>query len=306
MEGKNIGKREGVSIQQYRENIAHGTPQFPMQVYKNDFDWYTNHIIDWHWHPEIEFAVVLKGSVECYINDTCIQVNEGEGFFINSNTMHMERPISGDEKPLMTTVCFMPDLIGDSGADLIYQKFVRPIVTDPALKGMKLIQGVEWQKKILSIVVEIFRISEQSTWGYELKFRNLLGELWYNLSLNLGKDLRAPELNRTATVNENRLKEMLTFIHMNYQREISVDEIAKAANISKSECFRCFRRMIGKKPVTYLNEHRLKHAVNLLISTDKQITEICFACGFNHISYFGKIFKQYYAMTPKQFRKENT
>lgn len=306
MKGVLLNKRESVSIQQFRENIAHGTPQFPIKVYKNDFNWYTNHIIDWHWHPEIEFAVVLSGKVECFINGSCIQVNAGEGIFINSNTMHMERPVSNNEKPLMTTVCFLPDLIGDGSADLIFRKFLRPIVNGAALKGIKLTPDIEWQRKILSILEGIFLISEKSNLDYELKFRNMLGEIWCNLITNLGENLSAPEVNRKVIINEHRLKQMLLCIHTNYKHELTVDEIAGAANISKSECFRCFRRMIDKKPITYLNEHRLKHAVNLLVATDMQITEVCFACGFNHISYFGKIFKQYYGMTPKEFRNCNT
>lgn len=290
------------NIQKFRETVLHGTPRFPMQIYKNDFSWYVNHTIDWHWHPELEIAVVLSGTVSCYINDTCITVGEGEGFFINSNIMHMEIPANDGEYPLMTTVCFLPDFIGDCGSDLIFRKYIRPIVSDTALRGLKLSPEIGWQKEILGIVREMFALSDSQSWGYELKYRNMLGELWYTLSVNLNNDSNSSAISRKSTINDKRLKEMLSFIHSNYQRDLSVEEVAKSANISKSECFRCFSSMIDKKPVTYLNEYRLKQAVNLLMTTDMQITEICFACGFNHMSYFGKIFRRYYGMTPKQFR----
>lgn len=290
------------SIQQFRETVVHGTPQFPMQIYKNDFSWYVNHIIDWHWHPEIEIAVVLSGSVACYINDMRIDVDEGEGFFINSNTMHRETPLSEAERPIMTTVCFLPEFIGDCGSDLIFRKYICPIVGDASLKGIKLSPETDWQRDIIGIVRRLYDMSGENSWGYELKCRNLLSELWYGLSTNLRREPASSEYNRKYAINEKRLKEMLSFIHSNYQREISVDEISRSANISRTECFRCFRSMIDKKPVAYLNEYRLRHAVNLLITTDMQITEICFSCGFNHISYFGKLFRQFYGMTPKQFR----
>lgn len=293
------------SKKQFRESASHGTPQFPMKIYKNDFSWYDNHIIDWHWHPEIEIAVVLSGKVTCYINDTRIDVSAGEGFFINSNTMHKEVPFDDSEKPIMTTICFLPDFIGDCGSDLIYRKFVRPIIADESLKGMKLSPELRWQEEMLSSVRMLFELSHCSSWGYELKCRNLISELWYNLSKNLLKEPHLSSVSRKSSVNEMRLKEMLSFIHDNYHKELTIDEIAKSANISKSECFRCFKSMIDKKPVAYLNEYRLKQAVNMLLSTDMQITEICFACGFNHISYFGKIFRRYYGLTPKQFRNSN-
>ncbi len=290
---------------QFRESVSHGTPQFPMKIYKNDFSWYDNHIIDWHWHPEIEIAVVLSGKVTCFINDTRIDVSAGEGFFINSNTMHKEIPFDDKEKPIMTTICFHPDFIGDCGSDLIYRKYIRPIIADESVKGMMLSPDTEWQRKMLEVVRALFELSGSDSWGYELKCRNLVSELWYNLSKNLLKEPHPSAVSRKSNINEMRLKEMLSFIHENFHREITIDEIAKSANISKSECFRCFKNMIDKKPIAYLNEYRLKQAVNLLLSTDMQITEICFACGFNHISYFGKIFRKYYGITPKEFRNTN-
>lgn len=289
-------------INQFRETVVHGTPQFPMQIYKNDFLRYVNHIIDWHWHPEIEIAVVLSGAVSCFINDTLIEIHEGDGFFINSNTMHKEVPLYEYIRPIMTTVCFLPDFIGDCGSDLIFRKYIRPIVGDTSLKGIKLSQKVPWQNNILNIIKAMFDESDVQSWGYELKYRNMLGELWYTLSLNLHSQNCGAEISHKSFVNEKRLKDMISFMQTNYQRDITIDEIAKSANISKSECFRCFKSMIDKKPITYLNEFRLKQAVRLLMTTDMQITEICFYCGFNHISYFGKLFRSCYGMTPKQFR----
>ena len=97
---------------------------------------------------------------------------------------------------------------------------------------------------------------------------------------------------------------MLSYIYENYQNETAVEDIARAANISKSECFRCFRTMIGKKPVAFLNEYRLKKALELLSATDMQITEVCLACGFGHISYFGKLFREAYGMSPREYRNQ--
>ena len=60
--------------------------------------------------------------------------------------------------------------------------------------------------------------------------------------------------------------------------------------------------MIGKKPVSFLNEYRLKKSLELLMTTDMQITEVCLACGFGHISYFGKLFREAYGMSPREYR----
>lgn len=287
----------------FREAALHGTPGFPMRIYENDFSWYSNNMIDWHWHPEIEIAIVLEGRVSCCINDTVIEVCEGDGFFINSNIMHMERPAVTGQFPHMITVCFMPEFIGDCGGDLIYSRYVDPIVNDASLKGLRLSGKIGWQAGILSSLRELFTLSMSREWGYELRCRNIIAGLWYELAVNINISRSTSAHQQSNTLSESRLKDMLSFIHDNFRSDLTVDEIARAANISKSECFRCFRSMIGKQPVTYLIEYRLKAAADLLINTDMQITEVCLACGFNHISYFGKIFRQYYGMTPKQFRR---
>jgi len=291
---------------QFREIISHGSNQFPIQIYRNDFSQYFNHTIDWHWHPEVEFAFVISGKAVCYINDSKFEAGEGEGFFINSNTIHKEVPLNDTDPPILTTVCFLSDFIGDCGSDLIFRKSIQPVISDTSLKGMPLSPEIEWQKRILDILENMYFMKESDSWGFEFKCRNMISELWYQLALHLRHKPQNTFVSNKMIINENRIKKMLSFIHSNFNRELSVDEISKSANISKSECFRCFKIMIDQKPIAYLNEFRLKQAVQMLIETNMQITEICFACGFNHISYFGKLFRQYYGMSPKMFRKNHS
>lgn len=298
MEGNFLSERKN----DFREAAVHGTPQFPMKIYENNFDWYVNNIIDWHWHPEIEIAVVLKGRIMCCFSDKVVEVGEGEGFFLNSNTMHMERPIEGKDKPFMYTVCFMPEFIGDCGGELIFRKYVAPIVNDASIRGMKLSSDILWQGEILSAVKRLHRIAEEKNRCFELECRNAVGEIWHRLAVNLtyNSDESAVSENNHG---EKRIKTMLSYIHENYMNDIDVGKIASSANISRSECFRCFRSRIGKKPTEYLNGYRLKKAAEMLTQTDMQITQVCLACGFSHISYFGKVFRQQYGVTPKKFRE---
>jgi len=259
---------------QFREIISHGSNQFPIQIYRNDFSQYFNHTIDWHWHPEVEFAFVISGKAVCYINDSKFEAGEGEGFFINSNTIHKEVPLNDTDPPILTTVCFLSDFIGDCGSDLIFRKSIQPVISDTSLKGMPLSPEIEWQKRILDILENMYFMKESDSWGFEFKCRNMISELWYQLALNLRHKPQNTFVSNKMIINENRIKKMLSFIH--------------------------------SKPIAYLNEFRLKQAVQMLIETNMQITEICFACGFNHISYFGKLFRQYYGMSPKMFRKNHS
>ncbi|MGN0553722.1 MAG: helix-turn-helix domain-containing protein [Oscillospiraceae bacterium] len=301
-----IMQQPAAEAKELREATMHGTPDYPMQAYVNHFRWCPEHLIGWHWHPELELSVVLSGEVEIFINNAVYKLTAGEGFFINKNALHKQAAVSeGEEYPVLATICFLPDFIGDCGGDLIYHRYVLPIISDKALRCMKLSPENGWQNEIIEAVKKVCELSEEQRFGYELRCRDLIGELWCSLAENIGEAPSAPIDCRTIT-NEKRMKKMLSYIYENYQNEITVDDIAGAASISKSECFRCFRSMIGKKPVEFLNKFRLKKSMELLTTTDMQITEVCLACGFGHISYFGKLFRESYGMSPREYRSKSS
>lgn len=63
------------------------------------------------------------------------------------------------------------------------------------------------------------------------------------------------------------------------------------------------RRYSGKNFSSYLNEYRLRHAVQLLTKERMPIAEICYLSGFNSISHFNHLFKKYTGHTPSEFRQ---
>lgn len=289
-------------INDFREAAVHGTPEYPMRAYINHFRRYPEHLINWHWHPECEVTVVLSGNVEIFVNNIGYKLKAGEGFFINANVMHKQAAISGcDEYPVLATICFLPDFIGDCGEKLIFRKYITPITGNKTIRCVKLSSENAWQKAMIDAVCKVCEISEKPRFGYELRCRDLMSEMWCNLAENVSEATTTPIDRRTIT-GEKRLKKMLSYIYDNYQNDISVMDIANAANISKSECFRCFRLMIEKKPIEFLNEYRLKKSLELLSATDMSVTEVCLSCGFEHISYFGKLFREVYGMSPREYR----
>ncbi len=291
-------------INDFREAAVHGTPEYPMQAYINHFRWCPDHLIGWHWHPEIEVTAVLSGEVEIFINNTSFILKAGEGFFINANVMHKQAALpDSDEYPVLATICFLPDFIGDCGENLIFRKYIMPITGSKTLRCVKLSPENKWQQEMINAVCRVCKLSEKHSFGYELRCRDIMSEMWCSLAENVNEAAPMPVDRRTIT-SEKRLKKMLSYIYENYQNEMTVEDIANAANISKSECFRCFRSMIEKKPVEFLNEYRLKKSLELLSSTDMPVTEVCLSCGFGHISYFGKLFREAYGMSPRDYRSK--
>ena len=93
---------------------------------------------------------------------------------------------------------------------------------------------------------------------------------------------------------------------MHYSEKVTLNDLAAFAHISRSKCCRIFKHYLQQSPIDFLNAYRLKVSCSLLASTNKTITEIAFACGFNHLSYYSKYFAESYGCTPREYRKRNT
>ena len=66
---------------------------------------------------------------------------------------------------------------------------------------------------------------------------------------------------------------------------------------------RFFKKIIGKTPVTYINEYRISRAITMLQDTQQPVMNICLDCGFNNLGNFLKEFRKKTGMTPLQYRK---
>ena len=99
------------------------------------------------------------------------------------------------------------------------------------------------------------------------------------------------------------MKIFLQYISEHYSEHIFLDDLSASANVSKSECLRCFKSSLKITPYKYLMEFRLSKAVDMLVSSSKSIGEIAELTGFNQLSYFGKCFREKMQCSPKEYRK---
>lgn len=99
------------------------------------------------------------------------------------------------------------------------------------------------------------------------------------------------------------LQNALTFIHSNYEKELSVEIIAKQANLSIYHFSRLFKKETGYSPYEYLMHYRLDKAKKLLKTSQKTISEISFLTGFKSESNFIYCFHKNLNMSPGQFRR---
>ena len=118
----------------------------------------------------------------------------------------------------------------------------------------------------------------------------------------LQQNVPLPPQKQENVVN-TRMRCFLQYVEAHYPEEITLEQLAQSAHVSKSECLRCFRVSLQTTPYQYLMEHRLSCAARLLKETDRSIGDIAEQVGFHQVSHFGKCFKEKTGCTPSEYRK---
>lgn len=84
--------------------------------------------------------------------------------------------------------------------------------------------------------------------------------------------------------------------------DLTIEDLAGLANLSLSTFKREFRKVFNASPAYYLKEKKLERASQLLLITDKRISDIAYECGFNDLAHFSKSFHEKYTLTPSNYR----
>lgn len=280
-----------------RELNEHGSYNFPIAIY-NDNLYREN--VPWHWHDEFELIVVTHNKLDIRVGNKQYIVEEGDGLFINSEAMHFVSNCNNQEGDLKSIV-FHHRLVGGNSNSIFYQKYLIPILKDPALNEVFLSKKIPWQKRILEKSLEAHEQCIIANDGYEFKVREELSSIMFDLFKHRSSKIEIPS--QKTLRDAKRSKDMLNYINTHYSENISVGMIAANSNISESEVLRCFKNTLGTTPMQYVINFRLQRAAELMISTSMKIVDIALDCGFGETSYFTKKFKNEFNMTPTVYRE---
>ena len=116
--------------------------------------------------------------------------------------------------------------------------------------------------------------------------------------------------NRMKLSNKNNMKdfyihEALTYIENNFQKNITVEEIAQICNINRIYFGKIFKESLGKSPQQFILEYKMTKATELLKLTQLPIKEVGIAIGYENQFHFSRAFKKIYGVSPSQWKKEH-
>jgi two-component system response regulator YesN len=103
----------------------------------------------------------------------------------------------------------------------------------------------------------------------------------------------------------SQIRPAINYIDANYNKPITLADVAKASHLSISRLAHIFKEQMGITIIDYLTSVRIERAKQLLLATDQNCTEICFEVGYNDQSYFTRTFKGLVGMAPRQFKARN-
>lgn len=250
-----------------------------------------------HWHEDIQFIYVLEGEIEIVTLESQTILHKGEGVFINKNVVHLVNQINA---------CHYNSFI-------FPDYFLRFYVGSPAEQIVNQIIGrrdfpvfpITYAKENLSILQtlkKLYSLEQNKTSLYPYEVLSTLSVLWLEFCRTI--DITQIEPCTKNSQISNRMADFLKYIELHYNEDITLEMLAKSANVSKSECLRCFKATIQTTPYKYLMEYRLSKAADLLKNTDMLIENITTNVGFTHISHFGKCFRKKTGFSPSEYRKK--
>lgn len=104
--------------------------------------------------------------------------------------------------------------------------------------------------------------------------------------------------------HSRRINQIVQFVEKNYNRKISLDDIGELVGMSSSSVSRFFKKRTRHNFWDYLNGFRIDRAAQMMIETEHTISEISYACGFNNISNFNRVFRERIGTTPSDYRNK--
>jgi AraC-like DNA-binding protein len=269
-------------------------PVFPFRIIDIPLQNFT-----FHWHELIEITLILKGGVSVVIDGKSHVVREGDLAIINSGAIHSYyNPLPHVENILFLfgLEIFGEELVELRGINQGHLVFARKPIISAAEDG-------DIHHRLSRLLLEIRKEDGSKNSGYRLAIKTML----YEFALILLRELPPADLlpHEVFRIGSNRkiLGQIFSFIHNNYtDPEITLEEAAEAASLSKFYFTRFFREQTGQTFHTYLSRIRINRAEEYLTGSDMTITDIAYQCGFGSVKTFNRVFKIYTSTSPSLYR----
>jgi len=253
----------------------------------------------WHYHPEIEFTLVLQGQGTRFIGDSIEHFEQGDLCLVGSNLAHCW--ISDEAQPTASRsiiVQFRPDFLGDTIFTVPELRSIQQLF-NRAKRGLR-IEGAT-RADLSAKIISMWR-QPPGHWRQILDLLSILALLAQSKEcVPLATDRSEPE---TDQKDRSKINLILKSTNVPPSELPSQKSIAETVRLSPAAFSRFFKRQMGKTYMDYVIDLRIAYVCRALLNTDTGITEIAFNTGFQSLSNFNRQFHKRKGTSPKAWRKQ--
>ncbi len=245
-----------------------------------------------HFHDEHEIYYLVSGERNFTINDRVVKIKKGDLVMIPAEEMH-RTTYEANSNHERIAIIFEDEMLGE-----LYESFGREAVME--VMNSYFIHIPEGRR---SYVEELMNRMIGEAEGIDELSEHLIRVYMKELMLFLMRCYKSGGQGEEIDVVDELIQNAAKYIFENSEKNIGLNEIAEMFGMSSSYFSKKFKSVTGFGFKEYLIGVRVKNASELLLTTNKSITEIAITCGFNDSNYFGDAFRRIKGLSPNKYRK---
>ena len=257
--------------------------------------------IGWHFHPEYELTLFTESSGKRFIGDNTDNFCEGDLLLLGPHLPHYMRneEIYYKKMPYKRiraiVVHFTGDFLGKSFFEIPEMKVIKKLL-NASSRGIHIFG--ETQARVSR---EMERLLECK--GFD-RLKCLLDILEIISNSSEQRLLTSAGYRNTFSADDaDRINKIFDYLFLNFTEDITLADAAGLIFMSTSAFCKFFKSRTGKTFTNILNEIRIGHACKLFIEKDVSVSEVCYNCGYNNLSYFNRRFKLITKYSPLDYQK---
>ncbi len=250
-----------------------------------------------HYHEELELNFISDArGARRIVGDHVEEIGDLELVLIGSNLPHVWETHRCRSKNIHeVTVQFHKDLLDERFLRRNQLRYIREMLERSS-------RGILFSRETIERVSpRLVSLKKKHGFDSVLELLSILHDL--STSRNMRTLSDASFSNAESSYNSRRVEKVMEHINSNFDRPISLSEVARLSNMTEVSFSRFFKHRTGISFIDSLIEVRLGHASRMLIDTNESVSDVAYSCGFNNISNFNRIFKKKKGCTPMEFRR---
>lgn len=248
-----------------------------------------------HTHNFYEMFVVSEGNAYHFVNNSVQTITKGDFFFVRPSDVHCYN-FYHSENFCNHNLGFTRQVFQNVSLFLEQSEKLEKLVK--ADFPMRVHVGEKQLERILDYMREMGELLEKGS----LKHAKYHGQCI--VALLLEEYFFTYDENEAGGQIPAWLSELLSEMSRTENLQEGYPRMLRMAPCSSNHLCRLMKQTYGQTPTQFINRQRLKYAVYLLMQTDREILDICEACGFSNLSHFYHLFKAQFGVAPAKFRKE--